>query len=259
MNIKTLVLMSILMIMLFGIIPSSAISNLTIGSKEFSAAGESATIDFYLDSVPDGLVGGKYLVHIDNDSIASISDVKFPPWALLKANSSNLQNDVWIKVFAQPSIVNGTKNVYLGSVVVTALKPGSTPITIQFSDPTDIHNLKYWFDDVNGNIITIKVIPGIITVKGTNSRSSSTTGNLSGSITPSPLSSTIVPSTSSTKVITTSSTIVPSTSSIKVSSTSSTSVIPSTQQKSSIPLPFILVGGVLGALLYSKRMKRIEK
>jgi hypothetical protein len=256
---RTVVLLSFLMFMLFGIIPSSAISTLAIDNKEFSAAGESATIDFYLDSVPDGLVGGKYLVHIDNDSIASITDVKFPPWALLKANSSNLQNDVWIKVFAQPSIVNGTKNVYLGSVIITALKPGSTPITIQLSDPADIHSLKYWFENVNGNIITIKVIPGTITVKGTYSLSSSTTGNLSKSITSSPLSSTTVPSTSSTKVITTSSTIVPTTRSIKVSTTSSTTVIPSTQQKSSIPLPFILVGGVLGALLYSKRMKRIEK
>jgi hypothetical protein len=259
MNIKTLVLMSILLFLLFCIIPSSAISTLTIGNKEFSTVGENATIDFYLDVVPDGLVGGKYLVHIDNDSVASISDVKLPPWALLKANSSNLQNDVWLKVFAQPSVIKGTKNVYLGSVIVTAHEKGSTPITIQLSDSTDIHNLKYWFDDVNGNVINMKVVPGVITVQGTNSIPSSSTGSPSGTVITSSLNSTKVSSINSTTVPSSSLTNVPSTSSPKVPSTSSRTVIPSTQAKSSLSLPLILVGGILGALFYSKRTKRNDR
>jgi hypothetical protein len=244
--------MSILMLMLFGIIPSSAISTLSMGNTEFSAVGESAMIDFYLDVVPDGLVGGNYLVHIENDSIASISEIKFPPWVLLKANSPNLRNDVWLKVLAQPPIMNGTTNVYLGSVKVTAHKIGSTAITIQLSDPTDIRNLKYWFEDVNGNVISIKVIPGMITVKENESTSDSTTALLTGSKTLPPSVSTTVPRSGSITV--------PSTVSSSDSTTNppavSTTVPHSTPEKSSIPLLVIFIGGILGALLYFQRWRK---
>jgi hypothetical protein len=240
--------------MIFGIIPSSAVSTLSIGNKEFSTVGENATIDFYLDVVPDGLVGGIYLVHLEDDSIASISDVKFPPWVLLKANSSNLQNDVWLKVFAQPPILNGTTNVYLGSVTVTAHKKGSTPITIQLSDPTDIRNLKYWFEDMKGNIINIKVIPGMITVKGTNTDSVSTTAPSSGLITENPSVSRTLPL--SPTVISTRSTIVPPAGSTPFSPSVPTTVLPSTPEKTGLSLPLILIGGILGAVCYFRRSKK---
>ena len=168
---RTFVAISILLLMVLGIAPVSAVSNLTVGNKEFSSVGENATIDFYLDAVPDGLVGGKYLVHITDERVASITGVKFPPWALLKASSTNLRNDVWLKILAQPAISKGTSEVYLGSVVVTAKKTGSTPVTVQLSDPTDIPKLHYRFEDIGGKIISINVIPGVITVPATKSPS----------------------------------------------------------------------------------------
>jgi len=209
-----------------------------------------------VDVVPDGLVGGIYLVHMEDDSIASISDVKFPPWVLLKANSSNLQNDVWLKVFAQPPILNGTTNVYLGSVTVTAHKKGSTPITIQLSDPTDIRNLKYWFEDVKGNIINIKVIPGMITVKGTNTASVSTTAPSSGSITATPSVSRTLPLSGSPTVISTRPIIVPPSGSTPFLPSVPTTVLPSTPEKSGLSLPIILIGGILGAVCYFRRTKK---
>ena len=256
MNMRTLFFMSTLMLMIFAIIPASAFSTLSIGNKKLSAVGESATIDFYLDVVPEGLVGGKYLIHIENDSIANISDVKFPPWVLLKANSSNLSNDVWLKVFAQPSIVNGTTNVYLGSVKVTAKKIGNTPITIRLSDPTDIRNLNYWFEDANGNVMDIKVIPGMITVGGTNSDTGLTPVPSSETITLVSSVSTTVPSSGSTTYPPTVLTTVPPSGSTTFSPSGSTSVHPTTPEKSSLPLFVILIGGILGALCYLKRSKR---
>jgi hypothetical protein len=255
MNMRTLFVMSILMLMIFGILPVSAASNLVVESKEFTTVGENATFDFYLDTVPDGLVGAIYLIHIDDDSVARITDVKFPPWVLLKANSPNLNNDVWIKLLAQPAIPKGSSNVYVGSVIVTSQKKGSTPITVQLSQPTDLHNLKYWFEDINGNVINVTVIPGKISVQGSGSSVSSTVVPTSGSTTVSPSVVKTLPPTSSGIPPSVSPLISPEIS--RTSSVLSTvTALPSVPAKSPVSLPVIIIGGILGVLLYIRSTRK---
>jgi hypothetical protein len=256
MEMRTLLVMSILFLMIVGILPASGASNLMVGSKDFTAAGEIATIDLYLDTAPDGLVGGIYLIHLQDDSVARITDIKFPPWVLLNANSSNMNNDVWLKILAQPAIPKGSSNVYLGSVVVTAQKAGNTPITVQLSNPADVRNLKYWLEDVNGNVINVMVIPGMITVRGSGSEVSSTIASPSGSTTvPLPGITTVKTSGSITSSPSGLPPGLPANSTTPSGALSMTS-LPSTPGKSPVSLPIIFMGGVLGALLYIRTMRK---
>jgi len=152
-------LISILALFLFLAVGVCAVSanTLTIGSKDFSAVGETADIDLYIDSLPDGFAGFWINFEFSDPSVAALVGAKFRSDALPAYTCWTASDPNYLK-FADMAgkIEPGATNVYLGSLVVEAKKIGSTQLGIASKQ----------IDDETGGIINPTIVSGLITVGG---------------------------------------------------------------------------------------------
>ncbi|RPI39109.1 MAG: hypothetical protein EHM53_06875 [Methanoregulaceae archaeon] len=138
--------------------PGSA-SILTIGSKTFAAAGETADIDLYLDSVPAGLSGYMFNLSMGDTAVAKFTGVTPPGLAEATWEMHGLvaPNDAFIQIWdSQRTFEPGATNVFLGSVRVAATGPGTTAITLT----------KVQIDGDGGEMIIPSIVDGVIQVGG---------------------------------------------------------------------------------------------
>ena len=148
---------SILVVLLFLAVGVSAVSatTVTVGSKAFAAVGETADIDLYADSFPNGFTGFWINFEFTDPTVASIVGAKFRADALPKYTCWTADNPNYLKFADMAGTIEpSATNVYLGSIVVEAKKVG----------PTELGIATYHFDDENGNPIDPTIVPGTLTL-----------------------------------------------------------------------------------------------
>ncbi len=154
----TVLMFALLIVVAIGVSPGSA-STVTIVNKTFSAAGQTADIDLYIDSFPDGLSGYWFNISMGDRAVAEFTDVTLPEWysGNLESHGIAATNNAFIKLLdVNNEVKPGANNVILCSVRVTATGPGTTAITL-----TNIQ-----IDDEGGKMITPAVTGGVILVEG---------------------------------------------------------------------------------------------
>ena len=78
-TVYTILLFAVLIVVTIGVSPGSA-STVTIGNKTFTATGQTADIDLYLDSFPDGLSGYTFNMSIGDTAVAEFTGFTLPEW-----------------------------------------------------------------------------------------------------------------------------------------------------------------------------------
>lgn len=113
------------------------------------------SVDFELiaDMFPSGLAGYNATISVEDSTIAEITEVSFPGWAVLNDFSDLPAASVDLSAVDMGNqVVAGNMNVYLGFVTVEGLLPGTTNITLQITQ----------MDSDSGWDITTIVLPATI-------------------------------------------------------------------------------------------------
>jgi hypothetical protein len=153
-----ILIFTLLIVVTIGVSPGSA-STVIIGNKTFTAAGQTADINLYLDSFTDGLSGYKFNISMGDTAVAEFTGITLPEWysGNLETHGIVATNNAFIKLLdVKNEVKPGAKDLILCSLRVTATGPGKTAITL-----TNIQ-----IDDEGGKMIIPSIIDGVIQVEG---------------------------------------------------------------------------------------------
>jgi len=131
---------------------------ISIGNGEITGSGGSTSLNLMLDAAPTGLTGYSINVTIGDPSIARITNVSFPEWALLTDVTPSLPGSAFrLKATDLNSQVQeGATNITLATLLVQGLQEGETPVILTL-------NL---MNDENDNVIRPSLLPGMLSVHG---------------------------------------------------------------------------------------------
>ena len=132
-------------------------STVIIDNGSISGPGGETTVTLTLDNAPNGLSEYYLEVSLENSSIAEITGVVFPGWAVGMNRNGTLPATRDLMIWANDTtytVDSGALNVTLVTLTLEGLNPGSTTINISNTN----------FDDDDGNDILPSVITGTLTV-----------------------------------------------------------------------------------------------
>ncbi|MEN6341150.1 MAG: hypothetical protein ABFC89_01185 [Methanospirillum sp.] len=128
------------------------------GSTRLASAGGNATVPIVLASAPDGISGYNITVALGDPSIAEITAVAFPDWAVMKSSSALPAGRVVIQaVDMSRQVPAGATNVTLANLTVKGLTAGTTTITVTPDRVLGVQNR-------GGDLYAVTAIPGTLTV-----------------------------------------------------------------------------------------------
>jgi hypothetical protein len=135
-------------------VPDGQVISFTEESRSLSS-GESVEFTMQLNDAPAGFAGYYLTVAVSDPTVAEISGVSFPDWAILSSASETPAESVTLRATDLDSGVNaGDTNVTLGTVEVTGKSAGTASLTVTVTKM-----------DADGGVeITPVVIPASVTV-----------------------------------------------------------------------------------------------
>jgi PKD repeat protein len=134
---------------------SAAASIVSIENVQVNSVGETASTNLTLDSVPAGLAGYNISVSIADPSIATITGLTFPQWAILnKTRTFPSSLATFAAVDLTDQIQPQSTQVPLGNLTFQGLKKGSTAVQIIVNR----------MDDDSGNPVSPSVRSGTFVV-----------------------------------------------------------------------------------------------
>ena len=156
------------MLLMIGVPPASA-SSVTVGSKTFTTAGETRTVDIILDEAPHGLSGYSFHIIISDPQIAEITGITKPSWfdglwtRQITSSADNSLAAVDIDQTTTPAnpagnVKPGDTNIRLATVSIMAKKGGTATITL-----TD-EELDSDQPAINQGIISASIVAGTLLV-----------------------------------------------------------------------------------------------
>ena len=155
----------ILALMLTAIATASA-QTISVGNLSIQVS-ESGTVGVVLDEVPtSGLSYANITVTIGNNSVAEITEIKFPSWATLNYNSTLPSSELWFKVGdLNDQVKAGDENVVLANLTVKGVSEGESTITvtvISFQDDS-YEEIKDQIMAEQG-IVTVSITEAVLTI-----------------------------------------------------------------------------------------------
>jgi len=167
---KTISILTLMLVALSLFFSSAAASIVSIENGQVNSVGETASMNLTLDSVPAGLAGYNISVSIADPSIATITGMTFPQWAILnKTRTFPSSLATFAAVDLMDQIQPQATQVPLGNLTFQGLKKGSTAVQIIVNR----------MDDDSGNPVSPSVRSGTFVVN-----SLQLLGNISVSSTP---------------------------------------------------------------------------
>jgi uncharacterized repeat protein (TIGR01451 family) len=137
------------------IVSAAAASVVSIENGQVNTIGGTASLNLTLDSAPAGLSGYDITITLVDPSIAEISNVSFPGWAILKDNSTVPASSIHLTAVDLSEIVQpGATNIPLATIGFKGLKQGFTPVQIAVNA----------MDDDSGNMVSPGILPGTFSV-----------------------------------------------------------------------------------------------
>jgi len=132
--------------------------SIAVGSARLASVGGTETVPIVLASAPDGISGYNITVALGDPSIAEITAVAFPDWAVMKSSSALPAGRVAIQaVDISQQVPAGATNVTLANLTVKGLTAGTTTITVTPDRVLGVQNR-------GGDLYAVRVTPGAITV-----------------------------------------------------------------------------------------------
>ena len=156
---------SILTLVSFAMLVSAASASvLTLESGQVTSIGSTAAVNMTLDTASAGLSGYSINITVDDPSVATITSVSFPVWAVLSDVSTLPSSSCQIKaVDLGEKVQSGASNIALASITFQGLKAGSTPVTITLNKMNDDPGALIQPAITTGTF-TVKVAAGAMTV-----------------------------------------------------------------------------------------------
>jgi len=109
----------------------------SIENAEIRGIGKEIPVNISLNSVPNGFSGYNITISLSN-SIANITEVHFPDWAILNATSSLPSSSVWIKaVDLGDEIKAGDTNITLATIVLQSHSVGKSFLNLSVNKLDD--------------------------------------------------------------------------------------------------------------------------
>ena len=123
--------------------------------KSIVSVGSVAEINLTLDKAQDGLSGYNISISLSNTSVAEVTSVNFPAWAIMHSNSTLPADSFWIKAAdINDKVKSGATDVNLGTLMLRGDNKGTSNILITVTK----------MDDDNGYPINPNTIPGVVEV-----------------------------------------------------------------------------------------------
>lgn len=159
----TIVLACILLIAL------SAASTIQIDPSPITMQKDAtATINLALDTAPSGLAGYDLVVRLSNPAVAEISEVTYPPWAVMNDTARKSDGSIRISgIDISRQIDAGMTGIPLATLRIRGISGGSSSIILE----------SVYMDADGGSIINPATATGFVTVQGS---SGSTSGGGGG-------------------------------------------------------------------------------
>jgi hypothetical protein len=130
-------IIALLLASLFLLISGAAADTVQVQNVQINTIGTTTPVAITLDTASAGIAGFDINITLSNPSVASITDVTFPPWAILNESSSLSASSVRLRMVDlynqnQPS----STNVPFGSVTLKGKATGSTDVVITIKEIT---------------------------------------------------------------------------------------------------------------------------
>ncbi len=129
---KSVLISVIVILFLFQV---SAVSGINISVQNAEINRDSIdnllSLNLVIDEAREGLSGYNINISIENPQVATITEVTFPSWAILKSNTTLPSDSCILKaVDLEDHVDPGSKNVSLATITIIGNKKGSTDIVI---------------------------------------------------------------------------------------------------------------------------------
>jgi hypothetical protein len=122
---------------LFLVIPCISADTVQIQNVQVNIIGEPTPVAISLDSASAGVAGYDINITLSNPTVASITKVTYPPWALLNESSSLPASTVRLRmVDLEKEIAPGSTSVSFGSITLKGIATGSTDVVITINEIT---------------------------------------------------------------------------------------------------------------------------
>ncbi|WP_062397651.1 hypothetical protein [Methanogenium cariaci] len=120
--------------------PVAAITTVqAVPSSVTLAAGETATVDLVIDTLPNGISGGgKLTVSLTDGAVGDITGATFPDWAGLHSAGDLPADETVVKVADMGKQIGaGAKNVVFATLTITGVANGTTSLEVNIEKLDD--------------------------------------------------------------------------------------------------------------------------
>jgi hypothetical protein len=134
---KTGLTISLLLVSLFLLVAGAAADTIHVQNVQVNTIGTSVPVTIFLDSSPSGVAGYDITVSLSNPSVATITAVSFPSWAILNENTTLPASSVRLRtVDLEESVQDGATNVPFGTITLRGDAEGSTDVLVTIKNIT---------------------------------------------------------------------------------------------------------------------------
>jgi PKD repeat protein len=152
---KTISLIALLFVSLFLLIAGVAADTIQVQNVQVNIIGGTTPVNIVLDTAPAGIAGYDINISLSNSSVATITAVSFPSWAILNESTTLPASSVQLRMVDLYEQVNsGTPDVPFGTITLQGNAFGSTDVTVTIKNITSD----------NGESLTPVIQSGIFTV-----------------------------------------------------------------------------------------------
>ena len=132
---KTII--ALLLASLFLLITGAAADTIQVQNVHVNTIGATTPVVITLDTASEGVAGYDVTISLSNHSVASITSVSFPSWALLNESSPLPESSVRLRmVDLYKQVQAGATNVPFGSVTLRGDATGSTDVLVTIKEIT---------------------------------------------------------------------------------------------------------------------------
>ena len=127
----------LLLVTLLLLVAGAAADTVQVQNIQVNKIGATSPVTITLDTASAGVAGYDINVTLNNPSVATITAVSYPPWAILNESTPLPASSVRLRmVDLYKQIQPGSKNVPFGSITVRGNAVGSTDVVITIKEIT---------------------------------------------------------------------------------------------------------------------------
>jgi hypothetical protein len=134
---KTITHIALLLVLLFLFTSGATADTIQVQNVRVNSIGATVPVEIVLDTSTAGIAGYDIMVSLSDPSVATITDVSFPYWAILNASTSLPASSVQLRTVDLYEQVNsGSRIISFGTVTLQGTMIGSTDVVVTIKNIT---------------------------------------------------------------------------------------------------------------------------